>query len=411
MKMRGMLLLCVSAVLAFCCQICHSQTPEDNVRQTTRVVWMYHTDGLKDSSRTHNIDTPDIFNTPINPSLELELVWRLIRNKNMRRYTMAMIVDKSVYPTKTTSGGRGRPDVNVYNGFSGEFKMNDQIVTVVLYRFQPLLLTANKTKLIPAVTEIPGNTAVSYNWPIPQELEGNHFIWRREVQPFEGSVGKFYRLTFHVKAGTETPGNTEAVDRTTFNDCKVDVKVMDKDVYEWLRRNRERYSIYAEVHCFGDKANRFLIGQRCRKGGGGLCVLHQLVGKAPDVKGDLASRKRKPSKGSDADAKRPKKMPRVESGKTKKTEEHEEPPYLDNVNGLSTSDGYMLLTFTIGKSQISVEPVGVIVQKSITKYQLLIGDSHLKDIIDAVSIKCCPAFANVAHFNDLISLPPLAEGA
>eukprot|EP00922_Rhytidocystis_sp_ex-Travisia-forbesii_P048095 GHVS01071639.1.p1 GENE.GHVS01071639.1~~GHVS01071639.1.p1 ORF type:complete len:409 (+),score=38.53 GHVS01071639.1:191-1417(+) len=401
MKMRGMLLLCVSAVLAFCCQICHSQTPEDNVRQTTRVVWMYHTDGLKDSSRTHNIDTPDIFNTPINPSLELELVWRLIRNKNMRRYTMAMIVDKSVYPTKTTSGGRGRPDVNVYNGFSGEFKMNDQIVTVVLYRFQPLLLTANKTKLIPAVTEIPGNTAVSYNWPIPQELEGNHFIWRREVQPFEGSVGKFYRLTFHVKAGTETPGNTEAVDRTTFNDCKVDVKVMDKDVYDWLQVDEKYINLYAEARCFGVKPNRFVITQKCDKASGGLCILYNLVhGNQPDG----TSRKRKQS--GVADNQRETKKPKVETGKTQKKKMPEEPVNLSAVKSLSTSDGYVLLKFTVPEDEISVEPVGVIVGKTKTrKYALVVENSALEGI-ECMNGKDARKGHNV---NDFISLPPLAE--
>eukprot|EP00922_Rhytidocystis_sp_ex-Travisia-forbesii_P048094 GHVS01071636.1.p1 GENE.GHVS01071636.1~~GHVS01071636.1.p1 ORF type:complete len:421 (+),score=39.85 GHVS01071636.1:191-1453(+) len=420
MKMRGMLLLCVSAVLAFCCQICHSQTPEDNVRQTTRVVWLVPSGVAFHASGTNRkVEVPSDFIEPLNSSLTLEIVKRPQRlgpgrKRETLRKSMAMVVDESVYPTKRTSHGRRQRDVNLYTGFSGEFKMNDQIVTAVVYRKEPLELTAKTTRLIPTkIEKKPGCTyRVGFNWAIPPHYTGNQFSWKREVKEFDYSVGKFSRLTFHVEQpGTETPDETEPLDGDLFEKCEVQAKLMDKDVYDWLQMGSEFCSLYAEVHCYGDKPNRFVIAKRCVGQTGGLCGLYQSVRLAAEVEGDLPdiTRKRKQSKGPGDDDKTPKKKPRGETGRTQKNGKGEEPAYLDNLKGLSTSDGYILLTFTIDKFQISFEPVGVIVQKrEATKYGILVAHSHLKDI---PSIKGCNAFATETHFNGLISLPPLAEGA
>eukprot|EP00922_Rhytidocystis_sp_ex-Travisia-forbesii_P023489 GHVS01034439.1.p1 GENE.GHVS01034439.1~~GHVS01034439.1.p1 ORF type:complete len:419 (-),score=26.21 GHVS01034439.1:295-1551(-) len=411
MKIRGKLVLFVAVVLASC-QICHTAddgvpTVAMNVREATRVEWLFPSPLTTGGHGTSQLPDTDIQSFNSNLTLSITRREDIDRGGNRRRHfhlTLVMNVFKSVYPHRVRQAANGGGEENAYNGFSGQYRVNGQVITAVLHRKKrlPLDVPGDITTLTPQPKnrETPSNNDLSYNWGIPPKYEINQLTWRTKGQIYSGiDENPFFRLTFYLEKGAEITGMSQPI--ADGHVCEVHVKLTDKDIYDWLKSNKTQFSLFFEAHCFGQKPNRFVVHQNCFSRKDGLCDLYNHVGKTTEddtakkasVDKPKASKKRK--RTADGNSVNDDDMPSREE-KQSSTRSID----IDRVKDLLDSDGYVVLKCNISQCDVSVEAVGVIANDRISRYQIIAKDSAVKKILsrEGTEKKC--------YFNHFVSLPP-----
>eukprot|EP00922_Rhytidocystis_sp_ex-Travisia-forbesii_P023491 GHVS01034441.1.p1 GENE.GHVS01034441.1~~GHVS01034441.1.p1 ORF type:complete len:338 (-),score=34.32 GHVS01034441.1:295-1308(-) len=330
-----------------------------------------------------------------------------------------MNVDESVYPRKKRPAAEGEDEVNVYTGFCGEFRLNGQDITAVVYgrrRTLPLKVGDKVTELIPEQNEsLVEKLYNCYNWPMPPKYEDNQYTWREKSQAYGDLYKEFRRLTFHVKNGTDKTGDdSQPIAEGDGDVCEVHVKLKDKDVYGWLGRNKGQYTLFFEAHCFGENRNRFVVTHQCEKCDIGLCSFYRWVGKTTDADTPTNSpaddepkkTKRSAEKTSETSMKRKQTTvgKSVNDGETpsKKTRT-ERDIFMEKVKELENSDGHMALKFDIKRSDVSVEAVGVIATNETSRYELIVKDSAAKSMVDQWVES---HGKRTPYFKHFVSLPP-----